>query len=79
MVELHPTGVCAEAKTGPSGGTPEDALTANSGKATLFNPIAAPMAAVSSDFGTKFITAGLGFLRAVRWGCNLAPKRGVRR
>lgn len=47
--------------TGPGGGTPEDAVSANSGRASLFNPIAAPMAAVSSDFGTKFMTAGAGF------------------
>ncbi len=46
---------------GPGGSTPDDAIAAQAGKASLFNPIAAPMAAVSSDFGTRFLTAGVGF------------------
>lgn len=39
-------------------GTPEGALDANVGTAKLFNVIAGPFAGVSSDFGTKFFSAG---------------------
>ncbi len=46
----------------PGAGTPNEALDANAGKATLFNTIAAPFAGVTSDFGTKgLFVAGASF------------------
>lgn len=36
-------------------------VAANSGKSSLFNPIVAPFAGVSSDFGTDFIAAGVAW------------------
>ncbi|MCA9689336.1 MAG: outer membrane protein transport protein [Myxococcales bacterium] len=42
-------------------GTPDEALDANSGRASLFNTLAAPFAGVASDFGTDFIAAGASF------------------
>lgn len=44
-----------------SQGVSQLALSANSGESTLFNPITAPFAGISSDFGTDFITAGIAW------------------
>ncbi len=41
-------------------GTPNDATSANAGKATLSNPFAAPFAAVVSDLGVKNLGVGVG-------------------
>lgn len=49
------------AVTDPGGGTPDDALGANAGKATLFNLAAAPFAGVVSDLGVPGLGVGLGF------------------
>lgn len=55
-------------------GTPEGARDANIGTARLFNTIAGPFAGVSSDFGTKFFSAGLSlsfpFGGQSRWKLN---------
>ncbi|HEY8378385.1 MAG TPA: outer membrane protein transport protein, partial [Nannocystis sp.] len=55
-------------------GTPEGARDANAGEARLFNVIAAPFAGVSSDFGTKFFSAGAAvyfpFGGQARWKPN---------
>ena len=41
--------------------TPEDAVSSNSGRASLTNYIAAPFAAVASDFGIEGFSAAVGF------------------
>lgn len=55
-------------------GTPEDGLAANSGPARLFNVVAGPFAGASSDFGTKFFSAGAAvyfpFGGQSRWDLN---------
>ena len=42
-------------------GTPREAVSANAGEATLNNFIAAPFAAVASDFGIEGFSAAVGF------------------
>ncbi len=42
-------------------GTPADAITANSGEATLSNMVASPFAAVVTDFGVPNLAVGAGF------------------
>ena len=55
-------------------GTPEDGRDANAGLARLFNVIAGPFAGASSDFGTKFFSAGAAvyfpFGGQARWNLN---------
>lgn len=46
---------------GDAAGTPRDAVSANAGEATLNNFIAAPFAAVASDFGIEGFSAAVGF------------------
>lgn len=41
-------------------GTPLDAVSANSGKASLFNPVASPFAAVASDLGIENLGVAVG-------------------
>ncbi|MBI4510761.1 MAG: outer membrane protein transport protein [Deltaproteobacteria bacterium] len=43
------------------GGTPAEAVSANSGKSTLGNPVAAPFASVVTDLGRPNLGLGLGF------------------
>ncbi|MCA9716915.1 MAG: outer membrane protein transport protein [Myxococcales bacterium] len=42
----------------PGTGTPDEAIDANAGKATLFNVIGAPFVGVTSDFGTQGLVVG---------------------
>jgi long-chain fatty acid transport protein len=42
-------------------GVSQDALAANSGGASVFNPLVGPFAGVSSDFGTDWISAGVAW------------------
>ena len=57
-----------------AGGTPRDALGANSGEATLFNVLASPFAGVASDFGIDNLGVGLAFFvpfgGQARWDQN---------
>ena len=61
-----------------TGGTPEEALGANVGEATLANEAAAPFIGVRSDFGIPNFGVGLGFFvpigGAARWDGNDAFK-----
>jgi long-chain fatty acid transport protein len=50
-----------EAIGDPGGGTPTDALTANSGKAELTNVLAVPFFAAATDFGVRNLGVGLSF------------------
>jgi long-chain fatty acid transport protein len=48
-----------EAIGDPGGGTPTDALTANSGKAELTNPVAVPFFGAATDFGVRNLGVGV--------------------
>lgn len=58
----------------PGGGTPSDALDANSGTAKLQNTLVSPFFGASSDFGTKIFSAGVAayfpFGGQAVWGQN---------